>query len=262
MRGRTKDTDVEYFDSAPQKWPDMPLVLLVDEGSASASEIVAGALQDHDRALLVGRSTFGKGSAQTLFPTSTGGALKLTIARWFTPVGRSIDRPRRQTVNGDGATDKSTPESFRTSHGRTVYGGGGITPDVLAGDTVLAPSAQAFETALGSRIPDFGDALTAYAISLKTAGKVTSPDFEVTPAMRDGLWATLKARGINVSRSVYDGASDIVSQLLAREIARYVFGPAAETQRAIGDDEVIGKAVTLLRGVTTTEALLKRATAK
>lgn len=90
-RGRTPDADQEFTDQAAQRWPTMPMVVLVDSGSASASEIVAGALKDHDRAVLVGSRTYGKGSAQSVFPVIGGRALKLTTARWFTPDGSSIE---------------------------------------------------------------------------------------------------------------------------------------------------------------------------
>ncbi|MEP7343716.1 MAG: S41 family peptidase [Gemmatimonadaceae bacterium] len=259
IRGRVEGANQEFADVAPQKWPNLLLVVLVDEGSASASEIVAGALQDHDRALVVGRPTFGKGSAQSLFPTSAGGALRLTIARWYTPLGRSIDRPRIPPPEADTlAPGKPRGKSFTTTHGRKVYGGGGITPDVFAGDTLFAPAEQAFEVALGNRVSDFRDAMTAEALRLKTAGAVRSPDFAVTPAMRDALWHALAKRGFTFDRSTYDGASNLVSRLFAREIARYVFGPVAESQRAIADDQVISLAAELLRGAGTTEALLKR----
>ena len=91
-RGRTSDADQDFRDDAPDAWPRMPVVVLIDSGSASASEIVAGALQDHGRAVLVGSPTYGKGSAQSIFPLLGGRALKLTTARWFTPDGRSIER--------------------------------------------------------------------------------------------------------------------------------------------------------------------------
>ena len=91
-RGRTLEADRDYTDSQPEVWKGLPLAVLVDSGSASASEIVAGALQDHDRAEIIGSPTYGKGSAQSVYPLVGERALKLTTARWFTPDGRSIDR--------------------------------------------------------------------------------------------------------------------------------------------------------------------------
>ena len=91
-RGRTPDADHVFEDDAPQAWPGMPIVALVDSGTASAAEIVAGALQDNKRAVLIGSRTYGKGSAQSIFPVTGGRALKLTTARWFTPDGKTIQR--------------------------------------------------------------------------------------------------------------------------------------------------------------------------
>jgi len=124
------------------------LVLLVDETSASASEVLAGALQDWDRATIIGRRTFGKGLVQEQYQLSDGGALRLTVARYFSPLGRNIQKPytggkqkyyddfyKRYTtgelVNGDTAAPAGKP--IKTPGGRTVYGGGGITPDVFVG---------------------------------------------------------------------------------------------------------------------------------
>src|SRR6185295_15416430 len=91
-RGRAPQSTARFSAGKTQRWPDLPLVVLVDEGTASAAEIIAGALQDHDRALLVGARTFGKGLVQSLFPLGPDEALKLTTSRWFTPNGRSIQR--------------------------------------------------------------------------------------------------------------------------------------------------------------------------
>ena len=114
-RGRTVDANHLFADAGAQPWAAMPMVALVDSGSASAAEIVAGALQDNGRAVLVGSPTYGKGSAQSLFPLRDGHALKLTTAKWFTPNGRTIER------------DSTT---------------GGIAPDVVvrAGDSARALS--------------------------------------------------------------------------------------------------------------------------
>jgi carboxyl-terminal processing protease len=131
-------------------------MLLVDEGTASASEILAGALQDWDRATIVGRRTFGKGLVQQPFELNDGSELRLTIARYYTPLGRSIQKPYNkgrdaydeevidryhngEVIHGD--TSKIHPGPvYRTPAGRLVYGGGGITPDVFVGfDTTLIP---------------------------------------------------------------------------------------------------------------------------
>ena len=122
------------------------LVVLVDETSASASEILSGALQDWDRATLIGRRTFGKGLVQQQFQLTDGGALRLTIARYYTPLGRNIQKPYNkgkeayeeelmarfhdgELVSGD--TSKPAGPSFKTPKGHLVYGGGGITPDLF-----------------------------------------------------------------------------------------------------------------------------------
>ena len=123
------------------------LVVLIDEGSASASEIVSGAVQDWDRGMLIGRRSFGKGLVQRMFPLKDGGQIRLTTARYYTPSGRCIQRPYdegddayRQDVNNRyrhgelvNADSIHFPDSlrFRTAHGRTVYGGGGVMPDIF-----------------------------------------------------------------------------------------------------------------------------------
>lgn len=254
MRGRAPGSTEDVHDRAAQPWPDMPLVVLVDGGSASASEIVAGALQDHDRAVLMGRPTFGKGSAQGIFATSSGGGVKITTARWFTPSGRSIDRPRV----APGIEPEVAVDTFRTEHGRRVVGGGGIMPDIAAGDTALAPGEQALEDALGNRVTQFRDAMVDVAIALRSRGAIRSRDFEVTPAMLDDLWSALRGRGVRFERSLLEGASPLVSGLLGREIARFVFGADAEAERAIAADAVIGGAVRLLGGVTTPAQLMAK----
>jgi carboxyl-terminal processing protease len=151
-RGRVRDS-MQAFDAAGRH-PEfaLPLVVLVNAGTASAAEIVSGAIQDHDIGLVVGTATWGKGLVQTVFNLSYGAGLALTTAKYYTPSGRLIQRDydsfydyyARIDVDGEGAADrqKETAAQFATDLGRTVYGGGGITPDVEASPRELPPALQ------------------------------------------------------------------------------------------------------------------------
>jgi carboxyl-terminal processing protease len=260
MRGRVPEANREFADTAAQRWPNLPLIVLVDGRSASAAEIVAGALQDHDRALIVGRPTYGKGSAQSVVSFGDQGGLKLTTARWFTPSGRSIARPPV-----DDESDDPPPvnhERYRTDAGRVIYGGGGILPDVIAGDSVTPVPEANFIRLLGANAGHFRDAITDYALSLKASGGVTSPDFVVTALMRDEVWKRMKARGIDIPRSAFDDAEPLVSRLIGFDIARYVLGGDAEFRRRASADQPLQKALELARGARTESDLLRKATAQ
>jgi carboxyl-terminal processing protease len=260
MRGRLPEANRDFADTATQRWPNLPLIVLVDGRSASAAEIVAGALQDHDRALIVGRPTYGKGSAQSVVSFGNEGGLKLTTARWFTPSGRSIARP---PVDED--SDDPPPvshERYHTDGGRLIYGGGGILPDVIAGDSVTPIAEANFIRVLGANAGHFRDAVTDYALSLKVSGGVASPDFVVTPAMREEVWKRMKARGIDIPRLAFDDAEALVSRLIGFDIARYVFGGDAEFGRRASVDRPLQKALELARGVRTESDLLRKATAQ
>jgi carboxyl-terminal processing protease len=140
---------------------DLPVIVLVDEYSASAAEILAGALQDHDRALVLGDRTFGKGLVQTILPLPYGRQVRLTTAEWFTPLGRSLHRPRDRENRLLPETTDSLP-TFASSGGRTLQGGGGVFPDLTIPDDTLTLSEREFlnaaaraEIPLAIRVQEF-----------------------------------------------------------------------------------------------------------
>ena len=173
-----KQEKIEYNCRRPGQFEDGSLVILIDENSASASEVLAGAVQDWDRGIIVGRRSFGKGLVQEQYELSSGSALRLTVARYYTPTGRSIQKSyaggriayngevAERFNNGEVMHEDTTihGEKFTTKGGRTVYGGGGITPDIfVAYDTT---GFQADVTPLFAN-QNFGKFIYRYYISNK-----------------------------------------------------------------------------------------------
>ena len=259
MKGRTAAATRAFADANPQAWPTMPLAVLVDSNSASAAEIVSGALQDHDRALVLGTTTYGKGSAQNVFPLTNGGAVKLTTALWYTPSGRSINRPRNDTSDAELPDTNVRRPAYKTDAGRTVLGGGGITPDLIVANVDSASAMLSLWRQVGQDIPAFRDALTKYALSAKARGTVTSRDFTVTPSMRADFWKLARSQGVAIDEADQDSSMRAVDDLLGFEIARFVFGSEAAFQRQVKDDRVIATALELANGARSEQDLLARA---
>jgi carboxyl-terminal processing protease len=252
LRGRPGTAAGTLADRGAQRWPQLALAVLVDGNSASASEIVAGALQDHDRAIVVGRTSFGKGSAQSVFPMTIGGALRLTTARWYTPLGRSIS-PRRDTADPDAPARPRMPDDslrprFTTPAGRTVHGGGGIVPDVVAGDTATPLLVQAFVRELGEQVPAYRAAMERLAVALRQRQAFRDPLQPVTREMVEALWRDLEQRRLPVTRRSFDAAAPWIARALGYELARVTFGADAEFRRRAQHDPVIARALRLLDG--------------
>ncbi len=255
-RGRAEGMSRTFEDEHEQEWPEMPMVVLVDAFSASAAEIIAGALQDNDRAAVVGVPTFGKGLVQSLFRLGEGRALKLTTARWFTPSGRSIQRDLRSEEEqlleaeaiGEGRDSlvlDSLP-THRTISGRIVRGGGGIVPDrIVRGDT-LTTGERIFFRQVGSGLALYRDALVGAAIEVKERNLVRSEEFEVTDEMRKMVFDHLASKDILLTDEAKLGGQTLIDDHLSYEIARYVFGREAELRRRSADDKQVSQAVSLL----------------
>lgn len=161
----------DYRSNGQGSYQDIPLVVLINEGSASASEIFAGAIQDNDRGTIIGRRSFGKGLVQQQIEFPDGSMIRLTIARYYTPSGRCIQKPYTPGDEGDYAQDivaryqhgeffsqdsiKHTGPAYHTGIGRTVYGGGGITPDIFVPEDTLGMTSYYKQAAMSGLILQF-----------------------------------------------------------------------------------------------------------
>jgi carboxyl-terminal processing protease len=278
-RGRARGSTRQFFDEGKQFDPSLPIVVLVSEGTASAAEIIAGAMQDHDRALIVGTPTFGKGLVQTLYPLGEETALKLTTARWFTPSGRTIQRKANSEQDqvlqaiaegtpltaGDSlsAADSAIKARpiYHTDGGRIVRGGGGIVPDLIVRPDTLTTPEREFIKGLGDKVQAYRDVLTSYALDVKRDKTVRSEDFSVTAPMRQQVYDRLKAKGVTMSPAVFQAGAPLVDQQLGYEVSRYVFGRQAEFRRRAKDDPQVQTAITLLRKAQSPKQLLTLASA-
>src|SRR2546430_777607 len=219
-----------FKDTKPQPWPGLPIVVLVNGGTASAAEIITGALQDHDRALVVGTPTFGKGLVQSLWQLTPETALKLTTARWYTPSGRTIQRKSKneadqeaQVVAAEQGRDTTKADSapvFHTDRGRAVVGGGGIRPDLFVGPDTFTTAERNYMKALGDKIPVFRDVLSTYSLELKGSGRVTDPAFTVGDDMVAEVLRRLRARGTGLPDSVAAGARALIAHQLGNQGGR------------------------------------------
>lgn len=239
------------------------VVVLINQFSASASEIVAGALQDQDRGLVLGQSSFGKGLVQTLYPLDGGWAMKLTTGKWYTPSGRSIQGEHEQLADGrfvEYAPDSAETDSarrarpkFTSSGGRTVYGGGGVTPDVIIRQDTITTPEQELLRALGPRQATLYTTVYGYARELKGGVR---PDFVVTPAWRDEVYGRLEKAEVTLDRALYDRAEPMITRMLEEQVASLAFGESAAARRRMNEDRQLQTALEYLRKGPTQRALL------
>jgi carboxyl-terminal processing protease len=239
-KSRIPEFEEEYRAVRPFKYEKLPLIILVNNGSASASEIVSGAIQDWDRGLIVGERTFGKGLVQRQFQLSDNSALRLTISRYYTPVGRLIQRDYtnkekidyyRETLDSDTTEGENiehtleqdtTKPVYTTPKGRKVFGGGGITPDYI----IKSPSLTKFTSSL-LRKNLFYQYILSYldkngkAIQSKyNDWRTFKNDFSVSESLLNDFIEYAKKQGVEFNKEQFEKDKEYIAARLKAQIGR------------------------------------------
>jgi carboxyl-terminal processing protease len=246
-KGRIANSDQDYRATEESEFTDIPLVVITNRSSASASEIFAGALQDHDRAIIVGETTFGKALVQSVYRISGGAGLALTTAHYYTPSGRLIQRPWDETFDEylaytqrepDASRQHSASDLKRTAAGRPVYSGGGVEPDkYLAGLPSPQDGIGFSPTAYGRMLFTTRGAFENYAVkymatkdtrvSQKATGRVeVARNFVVTDAMVEDFKAYLRSEKIPVDEDAFKKDAAFIRAMIRYRIDEAVFGIA------------------------------------
>jgi len=238
LSARGRSTDTENVDVPKDVVPyEFKLAVLVNSKTASASEIVAGAVQDNDRGTILGEPTFGKGLVQRVFPLRDNTGLALTTAFYYTPSGRSIQKPLKNNEL-EAATATTRPE-FKTAGGRTVRGGGGIEPDQI----VYPPAPSRFRVAL-----EASGSFAGYATEWLAGHRAdASRDMEITAPMLDEFQLWLSRRNIRPGLSDWTAEREAIKRRLKQEILNQSISVASGDEIELRSDPVVRRALSVMQ---------------
>jgi carboxyl-terminal processing protease len=279
-RGRVQNSSSDYRATENSEFTDIPMVVLTNRTSASASEIFAGALQDHDRAYIVGETTFGKALVQSVYPISGGAALALTTAHYYTPKGRLIQRPWDETFDeyltftqrDQDVNRKHNPSDLKhTDAGRPVYSGGGIEPDkYLAGATGAEQgfgfSGTPFARTLFVRgeFESFAqkfDAVGDDRFPQSSTGRVrVAPSFAVDDAMMADFVEHLKTQRVKIDEAAFEKDREFIRSMIRYRIDEALFGKSEALRRIVPVDPQAQLGLTMFDEAERLRGLSKRTT--
>jgi carboxyl-terminal processing protease len=238
-RGRVSNMDDDFRAPEAGDFDDVPMIVMVNRQSASAAEIVSGAIQDHDRGLVVGETTFGKALVQSVYRVGSSAALALTTGRYYTPSGRLIQRPwdgsfdeyLTYSLQDQSASREHDPGELKyTDSGRKVYGGGGIEPDHFVVGPVEGFNPQRFTRLLYGRgaFISFAERFTKQGDTRPGAASAAvhtvAPGWQVTDALVDEFRAFIAEQGVKVDDAAFEADRDFVRAMIRFEVDNDLFG--------------------------------------